>query len=124
MDPGGPVFFFPVGTGNNPKGIQEDLETFGIRFDHWFSEESLCPQGLVEDLIRDMKDKGLFYEEEGALWFKSSDFGDEKDRVVVRANGAMTYFASDMAYHLQKFNRGFDRLIDIWGADHHGYVPG
>ena len=77
----------------------------------------------MEELIRVMKSKGLFYEKDGALWFKSSDFGDEKDRVVVRANGALTYFASDMAYHLQKFNRGYDRLIDIWGADHHGYVP-
>ena len=80
-------------------------------------------QGLVEDLITTMKNKGLFYQADGALWFKSSDFGDEKDRVVVRANGALTYFASDMAYHLQKLNRGYDRLIDIWGADHHGYVP-
>jgi arginyl-tRNA synthetase len=105
------------------KDIQKDLETFGIKFDHWFSEESLVHQGLVEDLIRAMKSKGLFYENEGALWFKSSSFGDEKDRVVVRANGALTYFASDMAYHLQKFKRGYDRLIDIWGADHHGYVP-
>lgn len=105
------------------KDIRKDLETFGIQFDHWFSEESLVREGLVENLIQSMKDKGLFYQAEGALWFKSSAFGDEKDRVVVRANGALTYFASDMAYHLQKFDRGFHRLIDIWGADHHGYVP-
>jgi arginyl-tRNA synthetase len=105
------------------KDIREDLEIFGIQFDHWFSEESLVREGLVENLIQSMKNKGLFYEAEGALWFNSSAFGDEKDRVVVRANGALTYFASDMAYHLQKFDRGFHRLIDIWGADHHGYVP-
>jgi arginyl-tRNA synthetase len=117
------AFFSLFGRQAILKDIQKDLETFGIKFDHWFSEESLVRQGLVEDLIQAMKNKGLFYENEGALWFRSSDFGDEKDRVVVRANGALTYFASDMAYHLQKFNRGFDRLIDIWGADHHGYVP-
>jgi arginyl-tRNA synthetase len=117
------AFFSLFGRQAILKDIQKDLENFGIKFDHWFSEESLVSQGLVEELIRSMKSKGLFYEKDGALWFKSSDFGDEKDRVVVRANGALTYFASDMAYHLQKFNRGYDRLIDIWGADHHGYVP-
>ncbi len=104
-------------------GIKEDLEIFGIPFDCWFSEESLYKQGLVDELIREMQDQGLFYQKDGALWFKSSTFGDEKDRVVVRSNGAKTYFASDITYHLQKFNRGFDRVIDIWGADHHGYVP-
>ncbi|MBI4767564.1 MAG: arginine--tRNA ligase [Deltaproteobacteria bacterium] len=117
------AFFSLYGRQAILKDIQKDLENFGIKFDHWFSEESLVRQGLVEELIRVMKSKGLFYEKDGALWFKSSDFGDEKDRVVVRANGALTYFASDMAYHLQKFSRGYDRLIDIWGADHHGYVP-
>ena len=116
-------FFSRYGRQAILKDIQEDLETFGIRFDYWFSEESLVRQGLVENLIQAMEDKGLFYRKEGALWFKSSTFGDEKDRVVVRANGALTYFASDMAYHLQKVNRGYQRLIDIWGADHHGYVP-
>jgi arginyl-tRNA synthetase len=105
------------------KDIRTDLEDFGIHFDSWFSEESLVRAGEVEKLIREMTAKGLFYQSEGALWFRSSAYGDEKDRVVVRANGALTYFASDMAYHLNKFNRGYDRLIDIWGADHHGYVP-
>ena len=105
------------------KDIQKDLEAFGIRFDSWFSEESLVRQGQVEALIQKMKEKELLYPEGGALWFKSRAFGDEKDRVVVRANGALTYFASDMAYHLQKFKRGYHHLIDIWGADHHGYVP-
>jgi arginyl-tRNA synthetase len=105
------------------KDIREDLEIFGIQFDSWFSEAGLVKQGLVESLLETMKDKGLLYQEGGALWFRSKDFGDEKDRVVVRANGALTYFASDMAYHLRKFSQGYHRLIDIWGADHHGYVP-
>ena len=117
------AFFSRQGREKILTGIKEDLDTFGIPFDCWFSEESLYTQGLVDDLIREMQDRGLFYQEEGALWFKSSAFGDEKDRVVVRSNGAKTYFASDITYHLQKFNRGFDRVIDIWGADHHGYVP-
>ncbi|MBA4393700.1 MAG: arginine--tRNA ligase [Desulfobacca sp.] len=105
------------------KEIQDDLESFGIHFDSWFSEESLVRQGHVEALIQRMKEKGLLYEEGGALWFNSQAFGDEKNRVVIRGNGALTYFASDMAYHLNKFNRGFHSLINIWGADHHGYVP-
>jgi arginyl-tRNA synthetase len=117
------AFFSQQGREKILAGIKEDLDTFGIPFDCWFSEESLYTQGLVDDLIREMQDRGLFYREEGALWFKSSAFGDEKDRVVVRSNGAKTYFASDITYHLQKFSRGFDRVIDIWGADHHGYVP-
>ncbi|MEW6186908.1 MAG: arginine--tRNA ligase [Thermodesulfobacteriota bacterium] len=117
------AFFSQYGRETILKDIQEDLESFGIHFDHWFSEASLVRDGRVQELIEAMKEKGLFYEQEGALWFRSSNFGDEKDRVVVRANGALTYFASDMAYHLQKFKRGFSRLIDIWGADHHGYVP-
>ncbi len=117
------TFFSQQGREKILAGIKEDLDRFGIPFDCWFSEESLYTQGLVDELIREMRDRGLFYQEEGALWFKSSAFGDEKDRVVVRSNGAKTYFASDITYHLQKFDRGFDRVIDIWGADHHGYVP-
>jgi arginyl-tRNA synthetase len=116
-------FFSRYGREAILKDIQEDLEAFGIHFDAWFSEQSLVQEGQVQKLIQEMKDKSLMYEQEGALWFKSSAFGDEKDRVVIRANGALTYFASDMAYHRQKFSRGFTRLIDIWGADHHGYVP-
>jgi len=103
--------------------IQEDLEAFGIHFDSWFSEESLVQQGKVEALLEKMKGLGLLYQEEGALWFKSQAFGDEKDRVVIRAKGALTYFASDIAYHFDKFKRGYQTLINIWGADHHGYVP-
>jgi arginyl-tRNA synthetase len=103
-------------------GIRKDLDSFGISFDRWFSEQSLYDSGKVQKVIEDFKTRGLIYESEGALWFKTSDFGDEKDRVVVRNNGLTTYFASDIAYHMDKFERGFNRVIDIWGADHHGYI--
>jgi arginyl-tRNA synthetase len=104
-------------------GIKEDLDIFGVRFDNWFSEETLFKQGKVEDTFAKLKEKGLLYEHEGALWFKSTEFGDEKDRVVKKQDGLLTYFASDIAYHRDKIDRGFERVIDIWGADHHGYVP-
>jgi arginyl-tRNA synthetase len=96
---------------------------FGITFDRGFSEQSLYDAGKVEADIRHFKDRGLIYEKEGAQWFKTSAFGDEKDRVVVRQNGQTTYFASDIAYHKDKFERGFEKVIDVWGADHHGYIP-
>lgn len=117
------AFFSRYGQEAILRCIQEDLEAFGISFDRWFSEASLVQEGRVRELLEELKAKDLVYLHDGALWFKSSSFGDEKDRVVVRANGALTYFASDMAYHRYKFQRGFHRLIDIWGADHHGYVP-
>jgi arginyl-tRNA synthetase len=104
-------------------GIKKDLVDFGVTFDHWFSEADLFDQGLVERSFTVLKEQGLVYEEYGALWFAASRFGDEKDRVVRRSNGATTYFASDVAYHLHKFQRGFDLVVDLWGADHHGYVP-
>jgi arginyl-tRNA synthetase len=103
-------------------GIREDLTAFGVSFDHWFSEESLYESGAVRSVIEDCKSQGSIYEYEGALWFRTQDFGDEKDRVVVRTNGLTTYFASDIAYHKDKFDRKFDLILDIWGADHHGYV--
>jgi len=103
--------------------IKKDLNNFGVRFDYWFSEKDLIKNGDVANLIKWLKDTGLAYEKDGALWFASSRFKDEKDRVLVRANGATTYFASDLAYHKNKFERGFHILIDLWGADHHGYVP-
>jgi len=105
------------------QGIEDDLELFGVKFDSWFSEKTLFDTGDVPATLEQMKTKGLAYESEGALWFKATDFGDEKDRVMVRADGRTTYFASDIAYHKNKFKRGFQRVIDIWGADHHGYVP-
>jgi len=103
--------------------IQEDLAEFRVHFDTWFSERSLFDTGLVDRTIERLQAAGKIYEKDGALWFRSTEYGDEKDRVVVRDNGIKTYFASDIAYHLNKFERGFARLIDIWGADHHGYIP-
>jgi len=104
-------------------GIRQDLEVFGVSFDRWFSEQTLYDSGTVEAAIEDLRHRDLVYDHEGAVWFRTNKFGDEKDRVVVRGNGLTTYFASDIAYHKDKLERGFDRIIDIWGADHHGYVP-
>ncbi len=103
-------------------GIRSDLDDFGVRFDNWFSEQSLYDSGRVQTAIENFKEKDLIYEKDGALWFRTEKFGDEKDRVVVRNNGLTTYFASDIAYHDEKYERGFDRVIDVWGADHHGYI--
>ncbi len=102
---------------------REDLQEFGVRFDKWFSEQSLFDTGLVERAVDQLERQGHIYVQDGAKWFRSTAFGDEKDRVVQRENGLYTYFASDIAYHLNKYERGFDRIIDIWGADHHGYIP-
>jgi arginyl-tRNA synthetase len=103
--------------------IKSDLDRFRVVFDSWYSEKSLYEKGKVNALINFLKQKGLVYEKEGALWFRSSDFGDEKDRVLIRSNGEYTYFAGDIAYHHEKFvDRGFDLAINLWGADHHGYV--
>jgi arginyl-tRNA synthetase len=116
-------FFAKFGGDIILNGIDADLKDFGITFDNWYSEQSLFDEGKVDKALEKMKKKGLVYEHEGALWFRTTDFGDDKDRVVVRSNGATTYFASDIAYHFEKFDRGFDWVIDVWGADHHGYVP-
>ncbi|GAB6904695.1 Arginine--tRNA ligase [Desulfosarcina cetonica] len=105
------------------RGMRADLVDFGVTFDCWFSEQSLYDAGKVAADIRYFREKGLIYENDNALWFKTSDFGDEKDRVVVRQNGQTTYFASDITYHKDKFERGFQKVIDVWGADHHGYIP-
>jgi arginyl-tRNA synthetase len=101
---------------------REDLEGFGVQFDTWFSERSLFDTGLVEQVVRELEERGHIYVQDGAKWFRSTAFGDEKDRVVQRDNGIYTYFASDIAYHKNKFDRGFDRVINVWGADHHGYI--
>jgi arginyl-tRNA synthetase len=103
--------------------IREDLDVLGIRFDNWFSEKSLYASGKVDSLISYFRKNHFIHEKDGALWFKTSEFGDEKDRVVVKENGETTYFASDIAYHKDKFDRGFEKIIDVWGADHHGYIP-
>ncbi|MBI1965487.1 MAG: arginine--tRNA ligase [Betaproteobacteria bacterium] len=101
---------------------RDDLAEFGVAFDRWFSEQSLFDSGRVERAVRMLEEKGHLYAEGGALWFRSEAYGDEKNRVVRRENGQYTYFASDIAYHLDKFERGFDLAIDVWGADHHGYI--
>jgi len=103
--------------------IKEDLSGFNVEFAEWFSERSLMDTGVIDAAIEKLQKADKIYEKNGALWFRSTDYGDEKDRVVVRDNGLKTYFASDIAYHLNKLQRGFDILIDVWGSDHHGYVP-
>ena len=102
--------------------IKDDLTSFGVNFSTWFSEQSLLDIGAIERCIQALQDQGCTYLKDGALWFKATIFGDEKDRVLVRANGQNTYFASDVAYHWDKYARGFNKVIDIFGADHHGYV--
>lgn len=102
---------------------RDDLKEFGVEFEVWYSEKSLYDTGLVARCVALLEEKGHIYVQNGAKWFKSTAFGDEKDRVVQRENGLFTYFASDIAYHLNKFERGFDKAINIWGADHHGYIP-
>lgn len=101
---------------------RSDLTEFGVHFDHWFSERALFDSGMVERAVARLEERGHVYAQDGANWFRSSRFGDEKDRVLRRENGEYTYFASDIAYHLNKFERGLDLAIDVWGADHHGYV--
>jgi len=101
---------------------RNDLTEFGVIFDTWFSEKTLHESGLIDKAVKQLQQHGHIYEQNGALWFRSTAFGDEKDRVVLRENGIYTYFAADIAYHLNKFERGFDRVIDVWGADHHGYI--
>ena len=102
--------------------IRQDLEEFGVRYDEWFSERSLSDGGAIDRALERLRSNGVVYEKDGAQWFRATDFGDEKDRVVVRENGIKTYFASDIAYHLHKRERGFEQLLDVLGADHHGYI--
>jgi len=116
-------FVFELALNTILDDIRDDLGLFGVTYQDWFSEKSLVESGAVNKAIDKLRASGHLYEKEGAWWFKSTDFGDEKDRVVIRDNGQMTYFASDIAYHMQKLERGFERVIDVWGADHHGYVP-
>jgi arginyl-tRNA synthetase len=116
-------FVFELGLNTILDDIRDDLSLFGVSYDQWYSERSLTESGAVNKAIERLRASGHLYEKEGALWFRSTDYGDEKDRVVVRDNGQTTYFASDIAYHMDKLERGFERVIDVWGADHHGYVP-
>ena len=102
--------------------MKKDLASFGVYYDVWFSEQTLHDSGAIEDVLKELQENGYLYEKDGAIWFRSTLFGDEKDEVLVRKNGVPTYFAADIAYHKNKFQRGFDRVINIWGADHHGHV--
>lgn len=117
------LILFNTGLNSILADIREDLQEFGVVYEEWFFERSLVTSGAIERAITRLKDSQHLYEKDGAWWFRSSDFGDEKDRVVIRENGQHTYFASDIAYHMDKMERGFDRVIDVWGADHHGYIP-
>jgi arginyl-tRNA synthetase len=103
--------------------IKKDLEAFGVRFDVWFSEKSLLADRSVQKSIEELKERGFAYERDGALWLRSTAFGDDKDRVIIKQDGEYTYLATDIAYHRNKLARGFTQLVNIWGADHHGYIP-
>jgi arginyl-tRNA synthetase len=116
-------FVFELSLNTILDDIRDDLERFGVTYDDWYSERSLVERGMVNIAIERLREKGHVYLKNGALWFKSTEFGDEKDRVLIRENGQTTYFASDIAYHMDKLERGYQEVIDIWGADHHGYVP-
>ncbi len=116
-------FFTAAAVDSIMQGIQKDLNDFGCRFDTWFSEKTLFDEKTVEKALEQLDRNGCLYRHDGHLWFKSTAFGDDKDRVVVRTSGVPTYFASDIAYHLNKLERGYYKTINIWGADHHGYIP-
>jgi len=116
------AFFSDYGRARLLKAHQLLMEEFGVHFDEWFSESRLHGEGAVEDCLAQLNAAGVTYESEGALWFRSTDYGDDKDRVLIKSGGSTTYFANDVAYHRNKLNRGFDRIINILGADHHGYI--
>lgn len=105
------------------RNIERDLKDFHVVFDNWFSERSLYKDGQVEEAIKKLEEGGYVYEKDGATWFKSTEFGDDKDRVIIKQDGSFTYLTPDIAYHKNKLDRGFDKLINVWGSDHHGYVP-
>lgn len=117
------TFFRQYGLERLIDKIKEDLGDYRVGFDEWFSETSLYQSGEIDKVLDKLKASGYTYEEDGALWFESTKFGDDKDRVLIKSDGSYTYLTPDIAYHLNKFSRGFDTLINIWGADHHGYIP-
>ncbi|KGX86482.1 arginine--tRNA ligase [Pontibacillus litoralis] len=117
------AFFRQYGLQIELKKIEQDLAAFRVPFNEWFSETSLYEQNKVQKAVDTLKEKGYVYEHEGATWFRSTDFGDDKDRVLIKNDGSYTYLTPDVAYHLNKLDRGFETLINIWGADHHGYIP-
>jgi arginyl-tRNA synthetase len=114
---------FQAGLNEILADIKDDLQEFGVSYQHWFSESLLMVDGSIQQALKRLDEAGYLYKQEGATWFASSRLGDEKDRVVIRDNGQSTYFASDIAYHMNKLDRDFDQIVNIWGADHHGYIP-
>ncbi|OAI12157.1 arginine--tRNA ligase [Methylomonas lenta] len=114
---------FQAGLNEILADIKDDLQEFGVSYQHWFSERSLMEDNSLQLALQRLDEAGYLYKQDGATWFASSRLGDEKDRVVIRDNGQSTYFASDIAYHMNKLDRGFDQIVNIWGADHHGYIP-
>ncbi|WP_309122438.1 arginine--tRNA ligase [Paenibacillus sp.] len=117
------AFFRQYGLERELDKIKRDLERFRVRFDHWFSETSIYTDGLIEPTLAKLRENGHVFEHEGAVWLRTTPFGDDKDRVLIKNDGSYTYLLPDIAYHLNKYSRGYDRMINIWGADHHGYVP-
>ncbi|RDW20515.1 arginine--tRNA ligase [Oceanobacillus chungangensis] len=116
-------FFKEYGLKASLANIEEDLEEFGVHFDNWFSERSLYKDDKISDALETLKKGSHIYEQDGATWFKTTDLGDDKDRVLIKNDGSFTYFTPDIAYHKDKLDRGFDKIINVWGADHHGYIP-
>lgn len=116
-------FFREYGLKYEMAKLQKDLEDFRVRFDVWYSETSLYKNGKIDEALKVLRESGYIYEEEGATWLRSTDFGDDKDRVLIKQDGSYTYLTPDIAYHKDKLDRGFEKLINIWGADHHGYIP-
>lgn len=124
MDPQERFEYFKVwGRDRELEKIKKDLADFRVQFDEWFSETSLYQSGAITEVLDELRKRGYIYEQDGATWLRSTDFGDDKDRVLIKQDGTYTYLTPDIAYHENKYNRGFDRLINIWGADHHGYIP-
>ncbi|BFH65834.1 arginine--tRNA ligase [Paenibacillus azoreducens] len=124
MEPGERTAFLrQYGLEKELNKIKRDLNRFRVHFDEWFSETSLYQNGLVEESLNELKAKGQVYEQEGATWLRTTEYGDDKDRVLVKNDGTYTYLTPDIAYHRNKYERGYDRVINIWGADHHGYIP-
>lgn len=116
-------FFREYGLKKELAKLKRDLKDFGVEFDVWFSETSLYESGSVEAIVGKLRDRGYVFDQDGATWLRSTDFGDDKDRVLIKNDGSYTYLTPDIAYHQDKFSRGFEQLINIWGADHHGYIP-
>jgi len=117
------AYFRQYGLERELDKIKRDLERFRVRFDNWFSETSIYTDGLIEPTLAKLRENGHVFEHEGAVWLRTTPFGDDKDRVLIKNDGSYTYLLPDIAYHLNKYSRGYDRMINIWGADHHGYVP-